>query len=1303
MGSLSEDGLFRSLTLCLFFFFFLSQKEIHLQVLTWDVFLGFGTNTQTQQNSLFGSQNRTGGFGTGTTSGGSLFGGGTSTTGGTGFGGFGSTGTTGTTGTTGGFGSTGTTGGGLFGNKPAGGFGTTTTTTTTGGTPGGFGTGGGFGGAAGFGGGTGTAFQQAVPPCEGTGSTPFSPFTEKDSSSNVTNHYQSISFQQPYSKYSFEELRLGDYNQGRRFGNGSGQAGAFGTSAFGGSGFGAGAQPSTGFGNTSSPFGAGTSAPSAFGTTQTTGGFGSTSTNPLFGAAKPATSLFGGGTSTTSQPSLFGGTTATTGGFGSTPTGTTGFGTGTGPGGSLFSGNTQQQAKPLFGGGTGTATTGTGTGFGGFGTQNTSTASPFGGTAATSSPFGGQQQTGGTGAFGGFGQQNQAQNQTQNKGLFGGFGATTQQQQPSGTGLFGGGAAGTTGTSLFGQNAQQPQQQTTGGGLFGGNTQQTGTSSLFGGNQQQGQKSLFGGGTTGTGTGTSAFGGFGGNQNPQTGTGGLFGGGQAQQQQKPSLFGGSTGTGSSLFGGQGTTAQTAGSSLFGNTQGQQQQTGLGTSSLFGTTQQAQPLQQQQAQQPVPGSLQASLLDGNPYGNQSIFSGLPAPSAPSPGPLATPLSSSIKQKQRTPLPVYKITPTAANRLITPPKRQGYGFSYSTYGSPSSTTSTPTGLGSSLLGGSLRGSVGGSLGRGSFSKSFSTSNLRKTFDPETDSVLSPGALSGTSRLSSGSLKRLTIDRSLRNDLFARPASTPAAPITNGEDATQTTDKMKKRVSFDASSSKAPDATTGGEIVPVASESPEPTPEELGFLRSIRKPGSVNGINGVKASTDMVARPEMESVRSKDLPSVPEDSEHAAITDSSNRLPFIPGSDPKPGEYWMKPSRAELSKMSREDLKQVVGFTVGRQRCGQVTFDEPVDLTTIDLDQIFGGLVEIGVRKITVYPDEAIKPPMGKGLNVPSILRIENSWPRGRDKKSPSPLTSGPLFEKHVDRLRKVHNTEFIDYETETGTWIFKVPHFTTYGLDYDSDDEGESLNQSTLSAAPDTPTPKAQTPANFANTVGSEPTSTYTTDDSFVGSVAGVEDDTFDFKKRKMVPGAFGNQVMETIGDKDEASVDEDESFLGDGSTGSTTEQDGDDVTESQQSGESDVEFDEGEEMDMAGTFPNLDHTVEHDDANSTDSYLDNTQPSLRPWETPSKARLNLSGDWAEQLQRTISPRKQNRDALREIQANAFTDRPLHDDTPKKSVTDNRQKGFATSIDLMNSLFQQPRKQQGQSPLKAQPAQPKGFEV
>lgn len=161
---------------------------------TDSVHVGFGS-TQNQSNSLFGSQNRTTGFGsTPATSGGSLFGGGTATSGGTGFGGFGSTSNTG------GFGSANTSGG-MFGNK-TGGFGSSTGTTGFGtGTTGGFGTG---TTTTGFGAAAGSAFQGAIPPCEGTGGTPFNPVTEKDTSSNVTNHYQSITYMQPYSRYSFE-------------------------------------------------------------------------------------------------------------------------------------------------------------------------------------------------------------------------------------------------------------------------------------------------------------------------------------------------------------------------------------------------------------------------------------------------------------------------------------------------------------------------------------------------------------------------------------------------------------------------------------------------------------------------------------------------------------------------------------------------------------------------------------------------------------------------------------------------------------------------------------------------------------------------------------------------------------------------------------------------------------------------------------------------------------------------------------------------------------------------------------------
>jgi nuclear pore complex protein Nup98-Nup96 len=1233
---------------------------------------------------MFGNQNRAG-FGTPTTSGTGLFGGSTATSGGAGFGGFGS-GNTGGANTGGGFGSTGAAGGGLFANKP-GGFGSTTTTTPTPTATGGFGTGGGFGpttGTTGFGGATGSAFGGAVPPSDGTAVTPYNPVNEKDPGTSTTNSYQSITYMQPYQRYSFEELRLGDYNQGRRFGNASGQAGAFGASAFGGTSFGQQATTS-GFGSTGGGFGTGTSAPSTFGQTQTTGGFGTgtgtTSSNPLFGATKPATSLFGG-TSTTSQPSMFGGTAATSGGFGSGSTGGTGaFGSG---GGSLF-GNNAQQNKGLFGG-----TGATGFGGGGFGGQQTatSTANPFGGAAATTSPFGQQQQQQqqqqpSTTGFGTFGQQNQ--NQNQGKSLFGGLSTGTQQQQTGG-GLFGGGGT-STGTSLFGQGNQQQQQQPAGGSLFGGQNQQTGTGSLFGGGtqQQQDQKpGLFGNLSAGaTNTGASPFGGFGTNQTGQTTTGtALFGNTQnQQQQQKPSLFGAS-GTGGSLFG-----QNTATQGAFGNAQNQQQQTGgFGTSSLFGSTQQNQQQPQPAQQPPAPGSFQASLLDSHPYGHQSIFSGLPAPNGPSPGPLATPLSASMKQKQRTPLPVYKITPNAANRLITPPRRPGYGFSYSTYGTPSSTSSVSS-LGGSLLGGgSLRGGgVSGSLGR-SFGKSFSTSNLRKTFDPDSDSVLAPGALTGsTSRYSGGSLKRLTIDRSLRSDLFQRP-TTPAAPITNGEDAAQPSDKLKKRVSFD---SRPQEPETNGAIVRAETESPEPTAEELGFLRSIRKDGHVNGVNG---TTETSPQPEMEQVRRNELAVVHENAEDASVRNGlPPKLPTIPSSDPQPGEYWMKPSRAELSKMTREELKHVEGFTVGRKLCGQVTFDRPVDLTTIDLDQIFGRIVQINVRSITVYPDDAQKPPRGKGLNVPSTLRIENSWPRGRDKKTPTAVTSGPLYEKHVERLRRVHNTEFVAYEKDTGIWVFRVPHFTTYGLEYE--DEGESINRSALSAGPpDTPTPKAQSRMSLDNTFNSEPTSSFSLDESFVGSMAGVEDDTFDFKKRKMVPGAFGNQAEE-IEDEDMESAEDDEgSFLEDSSTGSAAE-------EATESVESEAGSDEDEDLEMAGSFPTPHHTVEHD--NTTRTVMSGFESMQRG--TPAKQRLDLSGDWADQLQRTISPRKQDRDALREMQASAFLDRKLQDDTPKEASTAaGRQKGFTTSIDLMNSLFQQPKKN-GKSPGKRLNGQAKGFEV
>jgi nuclear pore complex protein Nup98-Nup96 len=852
-------------------------------------------------------------------------------------------------------------------------------------------------------------------------------------------------------------------------------------------------------------------------------------------------------------------------------------------------------------------------------------------------------------------------------------------------GLFGSGAFG---------NAQTSQAQPA-GGLFGASQTSAGGGGLFGSNT--------------TGQGTTGFGATG-----QNTGGGLFGA-TGTQQQKPSLFGGTGGFGAAqnqnpggLFGSSGTTQQQGGG-LFGatstnnagglfNTQQQQKPSlfgapqpnpglqnnnmfgGQSTSNLFNTS---QPNQQtpQQAQ-----ALHSSLLDGNPYGQSSIWSGLPEATPQNSGPLVTPLSASqrLKESQVKAIPSFRLT---SSKLMTPPRRLGYGFTYSTYGTPNSAASTPGGggLSSSLYG---RSFTGGSFGR-SVGKSFSATNLRQQFAADGDSVLSPGAFApGSSRYSSGSIRRLTIDRNIKTDLFSRPApSQPAEAaladsgaqsaqsgqsgssssnggtnITNGTAngeasagtvTTERPNKLKKRVSFDNNTNGGvhEDLLNGvnGALIPTDNDGPEPSAEEQGFLRSSRRGKPTNG----SAS----APPQMEQVRGNELAVVPEDRETDSMI-SKMRLPTdAPATvDPKPGEYWMKPTRAELSKMPRDRLQHFKGFQVGRYGCGYVTFDEAVDLTTVALDDLFGKIVEIRIRSISVYSDASTKPPRGKGLNVPSTIHLENSWPRSRG--APSSATSGPLFERHIQRLKRMPNTQYVSYDTQTGVWTFKVPHYTRYGLDFDDEDEGhedESDEDSLDQSEPDQTEPgqnagqmAGQMKAGQTPRADDRPDSLMDLDGHTPGE-SSPEDDTFDFK-RKSLPGGFDRP---------------DESFLDDSAAGA--------VTGSDDSYESD-EQESGDDLNMAGSFPPPEQATEVIETPIKSAM----KASQLAWDTPGRPLIDLDGDWAEQLRRTISPRKQNREALREIQAKVMLDRV---NLPPKQQSVSKEKEIRTNIDLMNSLFGQ----------------------
>jgi nuclear pore complex protein Nup98-Nup96 len=1010
---------------------------------------------------------------------------------------------------------------------------------------------------------------------------------------------------------------MADYSAGRRFGNSNGQAGAFGQST-GFGGFGGQAQNTT----TGSGFGSNnTSTGGLFGGGNTGGGFGTnnqtTSAFGGFGASKPATSsLFGSTSASNAQPtnSLFG----TTGGsaFGQPQT-NTGFGAQNNTGG-LF-GQNNNQAKPatgMFGGST--TTTGglfqntnnntsafgsTGTGGGLFG-QNTN---------QTNSAFGNAQQTSASNAFG--------QTATAGGSSFGAFG--NNAAKPGGGGLFGNN---TNTTSAFGSNfGTNNATNNTTGGLFGSNTNNSTGGGLFG-NKPAAGGSLFGNTNNAT-------------QNNQAG--GLFGGAQSQQQATSNIggFGNSLGAKPlSLFGG----PQNANNSTFGNNSNTQPQQG----SLFGGQASQNTLQ-------APQGLTASVLDPRPFGSVSIFDGLPPPPQQSLGPIATPISSGQKQRKPAPLPQWKLNPTMSPRFVTPQK-QGYGFSYSRYNTPSSVASTPGqvgSLGSSLLGGSINRNLG---------KSYSTSNLRRNFDTDGDSVLAPGAFSASRTTGHSSLKKLTINRNLRNDLFfpiGSNGNTPEKPDP------KSSSNLKKSVSFEANLAGDNGATNGTEDTNTnnsrnGNSGATPSAEEQGYLRSSTR---VNVFNSKPSSRS--ERPEMTQVKGNELAIVQED--HTLEPVHSSRHSHGPEENIVLGSYWSRPSIDELKRMSRDQLKSVPDFTVGRENAGYCHFDQPVDLSNVKFDKFWEDYVNISNRTLTVYPDKTLKPPMGSGMNVPSTITLYHCGPLKITERK---------IASHIEKLRKITDTTFIKLDmSDNAAWTFKVPHFTTYGLDFDDDEDMESeagnLQSSMLSEALPVSTPNFEVETTpTAHKSGA--VSSYSVDEVSEGS---DPEDTFDFKtSTRRIPGGF-EELAVSDDEPDMAEVQNEKmSFLGQRSAvlqPLTQDEPSESENESLQD---EPQTRDDLDVEMAGSFPVADEAPV-----VPKSILKN---SIFNISISRKPRLVLGDDWTEQLQQTISPRKRDRQALKESQALLFRDNDA--EVPSLSPLKKQKTQTAhidTSLDLMNSLF------------------------
>lgn len=88
-----------------------------------------------------------------------------------------------------------------------------------------------------------------------------------------------------------------------------------------------------------------------------------------------------------------------------------------------------------------------------------------------------------------------------------------------------------------------------------------------------------------------------------------------------------------------------------------------------------------------------------------------------------------------------------------------------------------------------------------------------------------------------------------------------------------------------------------------------------------------------------------------------------------------------------------------------------------------------------------EVIIYPDDENKPP------VKAQIPLEHVWPH--DKTLHEPIKDRERLDdmNYESKLRAVcdkHDTQFVEYRPETGSWVFKVDHFSKYGLS-DSDEE------------------------------------------------------------------------------------------------------------------------------------------------------------------------------------------------------------------------------------------------------------------
>jgi len=136
--------------------------------------------------------------------------------------------------------------------------------------------------------------------------------------------------------------------------------------------------------------------------------------------------------------------------------------------------------------------------------------------------------------------------------------------------------------------------------------------------------------------------------------------------------------------------------------------------------------------------------------------------------------------------------------------------------------------------------------------------------------------------------------------------------------------------------------------------------------------------------------------------------------------------PSQYML--FEPDLERLSPEAQRRVSELTISRPNVGSITFHGETDCTNLDFERI----VRLEIGEVLVYPEHALKPPVGEGLNKAATVTMYQCWPPNGSKLL-ADMKSQERYRKKIQQMTEEKNAKFIDYDCGTGIWQFRVDNF------------------------------------------------------------------------------------------------------------------------------------------------------------------------------------------------------------------------------------------------------------------------------